>query len=94
MSILINVYLMVNMRMVTWIQYSVYMALGKPFFDMSSLPLMIHVHLHRALRLHYLRMETQQGRTEDAGQRRNKLITVHDVSDRYSARCPFLIFTL
>ena len=29
LSIMINVYLMVNMRMVTWIQYSIYMAIGK-----------------------------------------------------------------
>ena len=29
MSILINVYLMVNMRMVTWVQYGIYMAIGK-----------------------------------------------------------------
>jgi hypothetical protein len=26
---MINAYLMVNMRMVTWVQYSIYMAIGK-----------------------------------------------------------------
>lgn len=29
LSIFINAYLMVNMRMVTWVQYSIYMAIGK-----------------------------------------------------------------
>lgn len=29
LSIMINAYLTVNMRMVTWIQYSIYMAIGK-----------------------------------------------------------------
>jgi len=28
LSMMINIYLMVNMRMFTWIQYAIYMALG------------------------------------------------------------------
>ena len=36
LSMLINIYLMVNLRAITWIQYAIYMVLGK--FNNSRIP--------------------------------------------------------
>lgn len=65
MSILVNVYLMVNMRMITWIQYGIYMAIGK--FTKVTFPVFISEFklfsffecFVRIICLHRLRLEKQ-----------------------------------
>lgn len=69
---MINTYLMANMRMVTWVQYSIYMAIGKwknkkicIETKKGNFAYFLHV---RFIGIHRLRLAEQQRRETNAGE--------------------------